>query len=198
MIIIMRPAASEAEVAEVVRQVEATGFRPFINPGVERKVIAVLGEVDIDKMPLVDRFATLDGVERVQLISEPYKLASRHTHPAPLRVTLGLHPDAEPRTAYVTEQLGGSDGPVVAVSDYMKAVPDQVGRFVPPPFIPLGTDGYGRSDTRAALRRHFEVDAESIAVAVLHGLVAQDRGNSSYQVLYRALSRSTTTASSRS
>jgi len=86
-----------------------------------------------------------------------------------------LHPDAEPRTAYVTDVLGGSDGPVVAVSDYMKAVPDQVGRFVPPPFIPLGTDGYGRSDTRAALRRHFEVDAESITVAVLHGLVAQNR-----------------------
>jgi pyruvate dehydrogenase E1 component len=86
-----------------------------------------------------------------------------------------MHPDAEPRVAYVTEQLGGSDGPVVAVSDYMKAVPDQVGRFVPPPFIPLGTDGYGRSDTRDALRRHFEVDAESIAVAVLHGLAGDQR-----------------------
>ena len=85
-----------------------------------------------------------------------------------------LHPDAEPRTPYVVEQLG-SDGPVVAVSDYMKIVPDQIGRFVPAPFIPLGTDGYGRSDTRAALRRHFEVDAESITVAVLHGLASEQR-----------------------
>ena len=86
-----------------------------------------------------------------------------------------LHPDAEPRVSYVGEQLGGDDGPIVAVTDYMKAVPDQIGRFVSSPFIPLGTDGYGRSDTRVALRRHFEVDAGSIAVAVLDGLAQQDR-----------------------
>ena len=77
--------------------------------------------------------------------------------------------------SYVDEQLGGDGGPIVAVTDYMKAVPDQIGRFVPVPFIPLGTDGYGRSDTRVALRRHFEVDAASIAVAVLDGLAQQDR-----------------------
>jgi pyruvate dehydrogenase E1 component len=86
-----------------------------------------------------------------------------------------LHPDAEPRVSYVEQQLGGDDGPIVAVTDYMKAVPDQIGRFVSSPFIPLGTDGYGRSDTRLALRRPFEVDAGSIAVAVLDGLVRQDR-----------------------
>ena len=87
-----------------------------------------------------------------------------------------LHPDAEPRVSYVEEQLGGDGGPIVAVTDYMKAVPDQIGRFVDGvPFIPLGTDGYGRSDTRTALRRHFEVDAGSIAVAVLDGLSQQDR-----------------------
>jgi pyruvate dehydrogenase E1 component len=86
-----------------------------------------------------------------------------------------MHPDAEPRVSYVVEQLGGNDGPVVAVTDYMKTVPDQIGRFVPPPFVPLGTDGYGRSDTRAALRRHFEVDAQSITVAVMHGLAEQER-----------------------
>ncbi|HWW10384.1 MAG TPA: pyruvate dehydrogenase (acetyl-transferring), homodimeric type [Candidatus Acidoferrales bacterium] len=85
-----------------------------------------------------------------------------------------LHPDLPPRTSYVTEQLGPGKGPVVAVSDYMKIVPDQIGRFSPRPFIPLGTDGYGRSDTRAALRRHFEVDAPSIAVAVLEGLVSEN------------------------
>ena len=57
----------------------------------------------------------------------------------------------------------------------MKAVPDQIGRFVSAPFIPLGTDGYGRSDTRVALRRHFEIDAGSISVAVLEGLARQER-----------------------
>jgi pyruvate dehydrogenase E1 component len=85
-----------------------------------------------------------------------------------------LHPDAEPRVAYVDEQLGADGGPIVAVTDYMKAVPDQIGRFVRAPFIPLGTDGYGRSDTRVALRRHFEVDAGSISVAVLDGLMQQE------------------------
>jgi pyruvate dehydrogenase E1 component len=86
-----------------------------------------------------------------------------------------LHPDAEQRVAYVNEQLGEEGGPIVAVTDYLKAVPDQIGRFVKAPFIPLGTDGYGRSDTRVALRRHFEVDAGSISVAVLDGLAQQDR-----------------------
>jgi pyruvate dehydrogenase E1 component len=52
----------------------------------------------------------------------------------------------------------------------MKSVPDQVARWVPGPFIPLGTDGYGFSDTRSALRHHFEVDAAHIVVATLHGL----------------------------
>jgi pyruvate dehydrogenase E1 component len=86
-----------------------------------------------------------------------------------------LHPDDEPRVPYVVQQLGGDDGPVIAVSDYVKTVPDQIGRFAPRPFIPLGTDGYGRSDTRQALRRHFETDAESITVSVLEGLAQQER-----------------------
>ncbi|HEX2515691.1 MAG TPA: 3-deoxy-7-phosphoheptulonate synthase, partial [Chloroflexota bacterium] len=94
MIIVMQQGASERDVAEVIARVESTGFRPFVNPGVERKVIALLGEVDIDKVQLVDVFATMEGVERVQLISEPYKLASRHSHPDPLIITLGLQPDA--------------------------------------------------------------------------------------------------------
>ncbi len=83
-----------------------------------------------------------------------------------------LHPDATPREPYVTRALADARGPVVAVTDFMKAVPDQIARFVPAPFIPLGTDGYGRSDTREALRRFFEVDAEHIVVAVLAALAA--------------------------
>jgi pyruvate dehydrogenase E1 component len=81
-----------------------------------------------------------------------------------------LHPSEPPRTPYVTEALSGTEGPIVAVTDFMKAVPDQVARFVPGPFIPLGTDGYGRSDDRAALRRHFETDGAHVVVAVLSGL----------------------------
>jgi pyruvate dehydrogenase E1 component len=81
-----------------------------------------------------------------------------------------LHPTEPARTPYVTEALSDSEGPIVAASDYMKAVPDQVARFVPRSFASLGTDGYGFSDTRVALRRHFEVDAPSIVIAVLHNL----------------------------
>ncbi len=80
-----------------------------------------------------------------------------------------LHPEAEPRRPHVAEALSGL-GPVIAASDYMKAVPDQIGRWSPQPFVPLGTDGFGRSDTRQALRRLFEVDAESITAAALHSL----------------------------
>ncbi len=81
-----------------------------------------------------------------------------------------LHPTEVPRTPYVSEALSASEGPVVAVSDFMKMVPDQVARWVPGRFSSLGTDGYGRSDTRAALRRHFETDAAHVVVAVLKAL----------------------------
>ena len=83
-----------------------------------------------------------------------------------------LHPSAAPRIPLVTEKLSRSAGPVVAVTDFMRTVPDQVSRWVPRRFMPLGTDGFGRSDTRAALRRYFEVDAPNIVLTVLSQLVA--------------------------
>ena len=79
------------------------------------------------------------------------------------------HPD-QPRTPYVTQALEGHPGPVVAVSDWMRAIPDQISRWVPADWTSLGTDGYGRSDTRQALRRYFRVDAPWITVAVLEAL----------------------------
>ncbi|HVA87853.1 MAG TPA: hypothetical protein VNF73_16225, partial [Candidatus Saccharimonadales bacterium] len=83
-----------------------------------------------------------------------------------------LHPGSQSRVPYVTRALQGARGPIVAVTDFLKAVPDQIARFVVTPFTSLGTDGFGRSDTRAALRGHFEVDAAHIVVAVLSGLAA--------------------------
>jgi len=84
-----------------------------------------------------------------------------------------LHPDQPARTPRVTELLAG-EGPIIAVTDFMKAIPDQVARWVPAGrrFTPLGTDGFGRSDTREALRRHFEVDAAHVVVATLAALAA--------------------------
>ncbi len=81
-----------------------------------------------------------------------------------------LHPGEAARVPYVTRMLAEGRGPVVAVSDFTTLVPDQVARWVPAPFAVLGTDGFGMSDTRAALRRHFETDAAHVVLAVLDSL----------------------------
>jgi pyruvate dehydrogenase E1 component len=78
-----------------------------------------------------------------------------------------LHPEETQRIAFVTSQLDGRKGPVIAASDWMRAVQDQIREWVPGDFASLGTDGWGMSDTRGALRRHFLVDAESITVQTL-------------------------------
>ncbi|MFM7069963.1 MAG: pyruvate dehydrogenase (acetyl-transferring), homodimeric type, partial [Actinomycetes bacterium] len=83
-----------------------------------------------------------------------------------------LHPEQPPRVPLVTARLSGTAGPVVAVSDYMRAVPDQIARWVPRRWLSLGTDGFGRSDTREVLRRFFEVDGAHVVVAVLAELAA--------------------------
>jgi pyruvate dehydrogenase E1 component len=88
----------------------------------------------------------------------------------------------------VTELLGDTTGPVVAVTDFMKIVPEQIARFVPErTFVPLGTDGMGRSDTREALRSFFEVDTPNIVVAVLAGLAAD--GTVSHSVVAEAIAK---------
>lgn len=81
-----------------------------------------------------------------------------------------LHPEEEPRTAYLTEKLQGAEGPVVAVSDFMHAVQDQIRPWVPNRFATLGADGFGFSDTRAAARRFFKIDGPSIVVRTLQSL----------------------------
>ncbi len=87
-----------------------------------------------------------------------------------------LHPN-DLKTAFISDRLESVNGPVLAVSDFMRAVQDQIAPWVPQQFDSLGTDGFGLSDTRGALRRHFKVDAESITVAVLSQLVKQKKMN---------------------
>jgi pyruvate dehydrogenase E1 component len=82
-----------------------------------------------------------------------------------------LHPEREPRRSYLEEVTRRLEGPFVAVSDYMRLVPEQIARWLPGRMVPLGTDGFGRSDTREALRRHFEIDAENVVYAALSALV---------------------------
>ena len=81
-----------------------------------------------------------------------------------------LHPEDEPRKSYLEQVLDDAAGPFIASSDYMKAVPDQINRWVPGGLTTLGTDGFGRSESRPALRRHFEVDAEHVVVAAMSAL----------------------------
>jgi 3-deoxy-7-phosphoheptulonate synthase len=89
MIVIMEIGASEQQTQDVIDAIQEAGLRSFVNPGVERKVIACLGVVDAQKAMFRDRFASMPGVKRVELISEPYKLASRQTHPQPTIVKVG-------------------------------------------------------------------------------------------------------------
>jgi len=98
-----------------------------------------------------------------------------------------LHPEADQRVPYVTRTLEGQPGPVVAVSDFMRAVPDQIAQWVPGDYASLGTDGFGFSDTRAAARRFFHVDAASITLAVLTRLARS--GEIKQEVLQRAIER---------
>jgi len=86
-----------------------------------------------------------------------------------------LHPGEPVRTPYVYQCLKDRDGPVIAATDYMRLVPDQIRQWVTSPFVTLGTDGYGRSDSRAALRRHFEVDRNFIVLAALKALADEEK-----------------------
>ena len=81
-----------------------------------------------------------------------------------------LHPTEKPRVPYVTQALGKTEGVIVAASDYMKALPDWIDRWLPRPLVSLGTDGFGRSESRASLRDFFEVDARHIVLATLSAL----------------------------
>ncbi|KTD22820.1 pyruvate dehydrogenase E1 component oxidoreductase protein AceE [Legionella lansingensis] len=85
-----------------------------------------------------------------------------------------MHPKDKPKQSYVSEQLAGRKGPVIAATDYIRLYADQIRPFISAPFISLGTDGYGRSDTRERLRYFFEVDAKFIVIAVLDALAQQD------------------------
>jgi pyruvate dehydrogenase E1 component len=81
-----------------------------------------------------------------------------------------LHPTEKPRTPYVSTVLGSKGGPIVAATDWMKALPDLIRPWIDAPLVSLGTDGFGRSDTRDSLRAYFEIDPPSIAAAALSAL----------------------------
>jgi len=96
-----------------------------------------------------------------------------------------LNPGAKKKTPYITECLDGEPGVVVAASDYLQALPDAMDRWIPQRLVSLGTDGFGRSESRRALRDFFEVDARYIALATLHGLAQE--GNVKLDTLKKAI-----------
>jgi len=96
-----------------------------------------------------------------------------------------MHPESEPRVPYITQQLNGENGPVIAATDYLKTYADQLRAFIPNRFSVLGTEGYGRSDTRANLRRFFEVDCNYVVIAALKAL--SDEGQLEAKVVSKAM-----------
>ena len=97
-----------------------------------------------------------------------------------------LHPTDAPRVPYLTAQLSEAKGPFIAATDYLKAHTEQLREFIPGRFTALGTDGFGRSDTRRQLRQHFEVSREHIVLATLTALV--DEGEVDVSIVERAIS----------
>jgi len=98
-----------------------------------------------------------------------------------------LHPMEEKRVCFVANCLNPTNSPVIAATDYMKVVADQIGPFIRNHFTALGTDGFGRSDSREKLRHHFEVDRAFIAVAALNALA--DKGEIERSVVADAIKR---------
>jgi len=86
-----------------------------------------------------------------------------------------LHPVASPKVPYVTEALKGGPGPFIAASDSMKVLPESIAQWIPGRLVALGTDGFGRSENRAALRDFFEVDAKHVVLATLAALAREKR-----------------------
>ena len=124
----------------------------------------ILREVEAAAKILEDDYKVASDIWSVTSVNELYregKSAERWNI---------LHPEEEPRRAYITQQLDGCQGPVIAASDYIKASMEQLRSMVPASYTVLGTDGYGRSDTRDKLRHFFEVSREFVVVAALKAL----------------------------
>jgi pyruvate dehydrogenase E1 component len=161
---------------------------PAMPAGVEEGIVrgmykfrSVEGRGAKNRVQLLGSGAIMPGVlraqeillERFQVASDVWSVTSytelRRAAQLARRWNM-LHPDEEPRSSYLEQSLAGVTGPFVAASDFVQAHMEQIQPWIPGPFYALGTDGLGRSDTRAALRRHFEVDAESVVIAALDQL----------------------------
>jgi pyruvate dehydrogenase E1 component len=130
---------------------------------------AILNEVLKAQQLLAEKYEVAADVWSVTSYKELYREGHAAEH------WNRLHPEEPPRVPYVTECLHDAPGVYVAASDYVMALPDSISRWFPKPVVSLGTDGYGRSDNRAALREFFEVDARFITLATLAALAREQQ-----------------------
>ena len=142
---------------------------PPTSPEQRRKVAhlrcLVCGRVPVDPAPLVPW--ALGGCESADCVIPLCRGHHRLYDAGEQILAPFLRPELEAPVPFVTQQLAGTTGPVVAVTDYNKSVPDQIRQFVPGDYAVLGADGFGFSDTRAAARRFFKIDAHSVVVRTL-------------------------------
>jgi pyruvate dehydrogenase E1 component len=161
---------------------------PAMPPGVEEGIIQGIYKFQSKDVPNARARVQLFGSGAIlrmallaqQLLADRYQIASdvwSVTSYTQLRRDCQscerwnmLHPDQPAKTSYLEKVLAGVKGPFIAASDYVRALPEQLMRYIPGDYFVLGTDGMGRSETRETLRRHFEVDAESITIATLYRL----------------------------
>ena len=138
--------------AKHTAQILASG--PFVNVALEAQKL--LAEYDVS--------ADVWSATSYQQLFRDARHIERHNR---------LHPGDKPKVPYVTETLSDTEGPIVSVSDWVTEIPSLLSRFMPRRFLPLGTNGFGRSDTREALREHFEIDAPSVVATVLYALLQE-------------------------
>ena len=189
----MRRMYEEGEDALYYITIENENYlHPPMPKGVEEGIIRGMykvsskGTAKQERVQLFGSGAILREVLRAQdLLAEKYQVASdvwsvtsytelrRDAHAAS-RWNM-LHPGAKRKSNFVEKQLSGASGPCIAASDYVRAVPEQIAAWCPGGLFVLGTDGFGRSENRAPLRRHFEVDAECVTLAALFRLAEVSR-----------------------
>jgi pyruvate dehydrogenase E1 component len=176
-----------AAFVDSVREGVLKGMYPLDVPSLETAQVqllgsgAILGEVQAAARMLKDDWDIDAAVWSVTSFTELHRdgIASERAE--------RLFSDDETATPYVTSALAASRGPVIAATDYVRAVPELIRAYVPRRYVTLGTDGFGRSDTRAALRAFFEVDRASIAIAALKALA--DEGAIAREIVKQALAR---------
>ena len=185
----LRRLYQEGETAIYYITVENENYEmPGMPPGVEEGIIQGIYKLQSNEVPNARARVQLFGTgailrmtiqaqallaERFQIASDVWSVTSynqlRRDCQTRERWNM-LHPDQPAKQSYLEKVLSGVKGPFIAASDYVRAVPEQLTRYIPGDYFVLGTDGMGRSETRETLRRHFEVDAESIAIATLYRL----------------------------